>query len=141
MTTTALLLLFLFQLKHFFADFPLQTRWMLGKFKPGWDFFLPLLAHCGVHFSFTFVLTVYFGFVQAVCLAVFNATVHFFMDRIKASPKYLGRFKSLTAETAMGATKEQWKSNDWFWIAIGIDQCVHHMTDILTVFWVVSHIL
>jgi hypothetical protein len=113
---------------------------MLGKFQSGWGFFLPLLSHCAVHAAFTFLIVLPFGLMQALCLATFNATVHFFMDRIKASPKYLGRYVALTKETAMGATKEQWKSNDSFWVALGFDQLIHTLTDLATVVWVVSHI-
>lgn len=32
----------LFQAKHFLADYPLQGRYMLGKFADGKEFVLPL---------------------------------------------------------------------------------------------------
>ncbi len=51
-------LLVVFQLKHFMADYPLQNEYMLGKFKAkGW--FAPLALHAGVHSLFTCVIELY----------------------------------------------------------------------------------
>ncbi len=122
------ILLFAFQLKHFIADYCWQNRYMLGKFKDDWDFVLPLLAHVGVHGAITFSIVCYWGFKQALLFALFDMVIHFIMDRIKASKKYLGRFKTLTAETAPKATAAQWRSNDYFWLSVGFDQMVHHLT-------------
>lgn len=48
----ALLLVVAFKIKHFVADYPLQTPYMLGKFKArGWV--RPLAAHAGVHAGLT----------------------------------------------------------------------------------------
>jgi hypothetical protein len=134
---TVFVLLVLFQLKHFFADYPLQTKYMLGKFKDfGWE--KPLLAHVGVHALFTFLITCYFGVFHAVCFAGIDATIHFVMDRFKADRRYLGRFKSLTEETAPTATKEQWRSNNYFWWSLGFDQMIHHLTHYFIIFWLVT---
>lgn len=131
-----LVLLIAYQVKHFLADYPLQGRYMLGKFREDWDFFVPLLAHVATHGVMTFFLTaIYVGFRQAAGLALFDMTIHFFMDRIKASKKYLGRFKPLTAETAPAATEGQWKSNDRFWWSLGFDQMVHHLTHYAIIWW------
>lgn len=129
-------LLVLFQLKHFLADYPFQNKYMLGKFKDR-DWELPLLAHVAVHAVFTFAIASAFGIAQACCLAVLDATIHFIMDRIKASKKMLGRFKSLTAETAPTATPTQWKQNDYFWWSLGFDQMVHHLTHYAIISWLV----
>lgn len=130
-------LLIVFVIKHFLADFPLQTPYMLGKFKQDWGFVPPLLAHVGVHAAFTFAISIWFGIWQAFCLAAFDATVHFVMDRIKASKKYLGRFKPLTEETYFGATPEQLKSNRWYFYSLGIDQGIHTLTDMFVVWCLV----
>lgn len=130
---TLVVLLVAFQLKHFIADYPLQGRYMLGKFKDDWGFLLPLLSHAAVHAVFTFLLTCYFGWIQALCLALFDATIHFMMDRIKASKKYLGRYKNLTAETYLTATDDQKKSNTYFYWSLGFDQMIHHLTDLTIV--------
>jgi hypothetical protein len=104
------LLLVFYQLKHFLADYILQGEYMLGKFKPGWAFFYPLLAHVGVHAGMTFAVAAFaipllnhylyrhLVVEYALGIAAFDAIVHFFMDRIKASPRYMGRWKPLTAD-------------------------------------------
>lgn len=98
------LLLVIYQLKHFLADYPLQGRYMLGKFKDGTEWIKPLLAHVGVHAGFTFVIANAVFLTQgidnlglAIEIALFDAAVHFVMDRLKAGRQYLGRFKPLTA--------------------------------------------
>ncbi len=140
MTTTIITLLILFQLKHLLADYPLQTKYMLGKFKDkGWE--LPLLAHVAVHAAFTFVIALHYVDVKkSLCFAMIDGFIHFVMDRVKASPKMLGRFKSLTAETAPTATKEQWRSNNLFWWSIGFDQMVHHLTHYAIIWFLVTHV-
>lgn len=114
-----IVLLVVYQIKHFLADYPLQGKYMLGKFKPGLGFILPLSAHCAVHAAFTFVIAYLFmGFKYemmsqsltsmglpvsqyALCtfalkMAGLDAGLHFIMDRIKADPKLLGRFQAIT---------------------------------------------
>lgn len=134
-------LLVIFQIKHFVADYPLQTPYMLGKFKNGKDWVLPLLAHACVHGACTFVIAaIYSNLKLALCLAGIDLVAHFVMDRIKASSKLLGRFKALSARE-MGVIKrgpsipsqilpfqEALKSNTYFWWSLGVDQMVHHLT-------------
>jgi hypothetical protein len=140
--TTIFLLLLVFQAKHWVADFPLQSnRYMLGKFREDWGFVGPLLAHVAVHASMTFliVLAVLGRPWAALGCAGFDAGVHFVMDRIKASPRWLGRYKSLTAETAKTATAAQWRSNHGFWWSLGLDQGIHHMTHYAVIWYCVTH--
>jgi hypothetical protein len=168
-------LLVVYQFKHFIADFPLQGSYMMGKFKPGFGFVLPLLAHVGVHGVFTFVIAFIFTTFRAEAstqdllsmggpisqwaiahfalkLALFDMTCHFIMDRIKASPTMLGRFKALSAKE-MGAilsylpslgkagVKKQFgpelKSNTIFWNCLGLDQMVHHLTHYAIIYMLV----
>jgi len=107
-------LLVAFQVKHFLADYIYQDAYMLGKFKEkGWV--LPLLSHVLFHGLFTLVIAAYYvtnGWV-VLGLAVFDMVVHFIMDRIKASPKMLGRYNTTQKE---------------FWWSLGLDQMVHHLT-------------
>ena len=73
---TLFVLLVLYQVKHFVADYPLQGTYMLGKFKKnGWV--LPLAAHCGVHALFTFAIVLSFTLdVQlGVYLSIFDFVV------------------------------------------------------------------
>lgn len=114
MTIATFILLLIFQLKHFLADYPLQTKSMLGKFNQnGWV--KPLSKHCAVHAFFTaFIVAVFTANIMlVVTLALFDFVVHFCMDRIKASPNIGGRWKP---------------TEKLFWIFVGTDQMVHHLT-------------
>lgn len=100
------LLLVLFQVKHFLADYPLQGKYMLGKFKGGSDWVAPLLAHVGVHGLLTLIIALLFlqaeDYGWAVLIAAFDMCLHFSMDRIKASPDLMGRWKPLNAAEYVG---------------------------------------
>jgi hypothetical protein len=155
MLTTIFVLLLVYQLKHFLADYPLQTSYMLGKFKAiNWQW--PLMAHAGVHAAFTAVISLVFLHLRhqdwspdmrlegAVLCAYFDFGVHFAMDRIKASPAMMGRWKALDAssyrlhamrladpeigEGERAAIKRAQRHNTYFWWALGFDQLVHHLT-------------
>lgn len=139
MTLTLFFLLVAFQLKHLFADYFLQTPYMLGKFKPGWDFVGPLSAHCGVHALGTLIVTCGlwpFELWKLPVILTLDFVVHFTMDRIKASPKYLGRYVALTKAQFPTATPEQLRSNERFWWALGFDQFVHHITHYVII-WII----
>lgn len=112
-----LILIVVFQFKHFIADYLLQGRYMLGKFKEvGWE--KPLVAHCSVHFVFTLVILMFVVPQYAVLLALADFCVHFIIDRIKVvkSRKY---DKDVDKE---------------FWWALGADQLAHHLTHYAIVF-------
>ena len=157
---TIFILLILFQLKHFIADYPLQGKYMLGKFKGGKDWILPLLCHVAVHGLFTFIIVSLYKPNDALLLAMLDMSIHFIMDRIKASPDMLGRYKPLTKEEYIhiqtelpryiGFTRNndtiktregfyrQLKGNTYFWWALGLDQGVHHLTHYLIIYLIVS---
>ncbi len=151
------MLLVIYQVKHFLFDYPFQTDWMLGKFKPGWDFLGPLATHAGLHGLATFIIVqaVGFDFFSGVTLGLFDFVVHFTMDRLKAGPKYLGRFKPLspkeyhelktnTQEIKIGEvyglsiTKKKLLDNKYFWWSIGFDQLVHHCTHYAIIYVLVA---
>jgi hypothetical protein len=157
-----LILLGVYQLKHFLSDYILQGEYMLGKFKPGWDFLGPLFTHVLVHGLMTFAIAgISFmvldpgmladaQFFAAGGIALLDMGVHFIMDRIKASPAYMGRWKPLVAAeyvqikrilaeaAAGGAGSEDFRAqaqlhsrlrgNKLFWWALGFDQMIHHLT-------------
>jgi hypothetical protein len=143
MISQIFVLLVIYQLKHFLADYPLQGAYMLGKFKPGWDFVLPLLAHVGVHGLFTLAIVLWYN-PSLWWLSLFDMASHFVMDRVKASPKYLGRFKALSAnEFKMlmqmpELSKPQFKSNVYFWWSLGFDQMWHHLTHYIIIWTIVT---
>jgi len=120
------LLLVVYQIKHLVADYFLQGKYMLGKFKEhGWG--QPLTAHVSVHAVFTFIICLSFGvsLLYSVALAALDFVVHFVVDRIKASPNLLGRWKP---------TEKQ------FWWALGVDQMMHHLTHYVIIFAILSHL-
>lgn len=172
---TLFFLLVMFQFKHFIADYLLQGEYMLGKFKAKFkEALLPLASHCSVHLVFTFVITfrltdnAYLG----IKLGLFDFIVHFIMDRIKADPKLLGRYKAMTGEEYVKAKENikegnllmyksdsvsnvnirlfskgvklfdaaegKLKSNKYFWWSLGVDQMVHHLTDLAIVYFMVT---
>ena len=62
------------------------------------------------------------------------------MDRVKASPKMLGKFKALTANEFISATDEQKLNNKYFWwsLGLGLDQAVHHLTHYFIIYLLVG---
>ena len=151
--TALFVLLVVYQLKHFLADYIFQGEYMLGKFKPGWTFVGPLLAHVAVHGAMTLLIAVtsvifmgatdaYFVLTRALAIAGLDVIVHFFMDRIKAGPRYMGRWKALSANEFPNVMQElkcdvdehaakarkRLRDNVLFWWALGFDQMVHHLT-------------
>lgn len=117
------IMLVLFQLKHFAADFPLQTQYMLGKFKRE-EWILPLAFHSTVHAGLTLVIAMAFtnSISLIIVVTIIDFVIHFTMDRIKASPDLLGR----------------WKPTDsMFWNMVGIDQMVHHLTHYFIIYLIV----
>lgn len=139
------------QFKHYIADYLLQTEKHMAKFKAtGW--FWALLDHAMCHFCFTYVIVYTYSknAPLTLCLALFDAVIHFTMDRIKASGELLGRYKALSATEylhCMGVLQDCQKLNlptDWivakrlkdnkmFWWLLGLDQLVHHLTDIAVI--------
>lgn len=106
------ILLVLFQVKHFICDYPLQTPYMLGKLRRD-NWVKPLMAHSGIHAIGTFIVALYFSpLYLAIVLAFTDFILHFIVDRIKASPDLLGRFRI---------------EQPYFWWALGADQMSHHL--------------
>lgn len=176
MLRNILVLLVLYQLKHFICDYLLQGRYMIGKFKPDAGYIWPLAAHGMVHaMGTTFIAILYFfpllsgpsitwdEINLAFKLGMIDFAIHCVMDRIKAAPHYWGRWKSATPEaykqaTNILATLEKWaydldnlprenpnrverpmdadideaktvlRDNNYFWLSLGFDQLVHHLT-------------
>lgn len=149
-----------FTVKHFIADYPLQNSYMLRKFAPGWAWVMPLAAHAGVHFLLTAVILGAFSILahvsgmgnitwqEVLALASLDFALHFVMDRIKASPMLLGKFKTLSAkemqkaltglrshkQNVRFAARRELKNNTYFWWSLGFDQMIHHLTDITVVY-------
>ena len=112
-------LLIIFQIKHFLADYVFQTSYMLNKFKPSIkEWFLPLVAHCFVHAVFCLTIILFFA-PEFWWICGVDFLLHFLMDRIKASPHLLGRFKMLSYGEYQSAINtlngEVYVYNEWRW--------------------------
>lgn len=114
------ILLIAFQVKHFIADYPMQNEYMLGKMKKkGWVF--PLTLHAFVHMCLTGVILSFYP--EHTWLIFVDFVTHFTVDRIKASPNLLNRFKP---------------DNKLFWWILGADQMAHHLTHYFIIWWIVK---
>lgn len=145
-------LLVVYQMKHLLADYLLQSwpigHYFLGKFKKhGWV--KPLAGHCGEHAAITLMIVGAMHRPDLWWLAIVDFGVHFVMDRLKAGPRWLGQFKMypgsaadwqddchLTAQpnnpslwsVARRQAEHRLWSNTLFWVTLGVDQAVHHLT-------------
>lgn len=103
-----------FALKHYVADFVLQTNWIArGKERPR-DWLVPLGAHVLCHAALTLVI------VLAVAprlwwLALVDLVVHFAIDRAKTLVAQQGNWQPAQVQ---------------FWWLIGVDQLLHQLTNI-----------
>jgi len=106
----------IFQVKHFLADFVFQNVYMLRKGSPSWSFVGPLSIHAGIHAFFTLAIVLYAN-PALWALSLLDFVIHFITDRIKAGPRYLGRFDDIHSKA--------------YWVVYGADQMIHHLTHIL----------
>lgn len=115
-----LCLLTLFTLKHFIADFLLQTQQMVNE--KGTYGSMGGIAHSAIHAAFTFAVLVWWipffehWFILATIFAVLDGVVHYHIDWAKMN---LGQ----------GLTPDD---RD-FWILLGVDQLLHYLTYILII--------
>jgi hypothetical protein len=158
MDRAVLTLLVLYQIKHWVCDYLLQGTYMLGKFKKFPDFIMPLLSHTAVHGVATYLIVHAYKPELALKLGLLDMGIHFAVDRIKADPLLLGRFKSLSAteyqmvnrmakglsiasgepmpqtadprvlQSYIDAGKKDLLGNKLFWYSMGWDQMMHHLT-------------
>lgn len=123
MATYLLLLLIGLQIKHFVADYLLQTRWMLaGKAsfrKPGG------YAHVGVHAVGSLIVLTLAGVPPATMavLLIAEAVVHYLIDFGKAVWS-----KNRPADITSAP----------FWAAHGADQLLHQVTYAVMVYVVLT---
>lgn len=106
----ALLCLFI---KHFICDFPLQaTPWMYNnKGKYG---HIGGLAHAAIHGVGTLIALVYWVGASAWLLALVDSVIHYHIDWAKMNISIKFDLKA--------------NNSEWFWILLGFDQLLHHLT-------------
>lgn len=126
--TLFLFILFLFQLKHFITDFPLQSYYeILGRINNNQSWFLPLVVHGALHGLFTVAILLIVGviltgeilIIPAIALGIFDAVFHIFVD---SGVLFVGRFTDYTLK------------NNAFVQLFGLDQLVHQLT-YLVIIW------
>ena len=111
MTIIIFILLALFGIKHFIADFLMQYDYMLRE--KGIYGATGGLHHAIVHASFTFLILVFFcnNANTVLALAFLDFAVHYHVDFIKQQLN-----KGLTP------------ADRQFWIWLGADQALHYLT-------------
>lgn len=107
------LLLITYQVKHFLCDYPLQGRYMLGKFKSLPDCLLPLAAHGSVHGVATFLIALMVKPKIAFWVAILDMLMHGVIDYIKANPALGGRFEALTKAKYVYQAKQYTEAVSW----------------------------
>ena len=121
MTTTIFLLLALFGIKHFIADFVLQYDYMVRE--KGIYGAVGGLHHSFVHVCFTFLILIPFcsSVSLLIGLSLLDGILHYHIDWSK---QQLNR--GLTA------------ADRKFWFYIGLDQLLHYLTYIVIIFYVTA---
>jgi len=111
MTATVFILLALFGIKHFVADFLMQYDYMLRD--KGIYGATGGVHHAIVHASFTFLILVFFcpNVNTIIALSFADFAVHYHVDFIKQQLN-----KGLTP------------ADRQFWIWLGLDQALHYLT-------------
>jgi hypothetical protein len=104
----------LFIMKHFVADFLLQTGWMAFGKERDKEWRMPLAVHAGIHGVATLLICLAIA-PQLAWLGAVDFAVHTLVDRGKA-----------LATRACGARPE----HAIYWWLLGFDQALHHLTDL-----------
>jgi hypothetical protein len=113
----------LLTVKHVIADFFLQNSWIARGKDGKTNWLLPLSVHCLIHGVLaTLVIAVLVP--KLWFIGVFDFIVHFIIDRAKG-------FCMSHFEIGL--------ENRWFWWLIGIDQALHHLTDLAWTILIVSN--
>ena len=103
----------LLAIKHVVADFTLQPSGMAIAKDRGSGWLRPLLLHCAAHGTLTTLLVVGLADARFWFLGPIDFIVHFGIDRAKG---VVSRRYALT------------QNDRPFWIVLGVDQALHHVT-------------
>ena len=107
---TVILLLALFGIKHFLADFLWQFPYMVAD--KGHYGAIGGITHAGIHGILTFFVLIGFGHpLDAVTLALMDTAIHYHVDWAKTN-------------LSQGLTAQDHR----FWIWFGLDQTLHYLT-------------
>lgn len=116
-------LLWLF-IKHFICDFPLQAHpWFhLNKSRYG---HASGLIHAALHGGGTYIVLSIFKINDAGILAVIDLFMHYHIDWAKM---HINKKFNLSPD-----------NGEWFWLILGIDQFLHHLTYFAIIWWAFHH--
>jgi len=129
--TEIFLLLVLFQLKHFLADYPLQFPYMYENKGKATGWVAPLANHAWIHAAMTLIIGVFFlldvnpeiltrpAFAILFSITAIDFTTHFIVDRWKA-------------------TRKGGPDTPRFWINLGLDQMAHHLVGIFIIYILIT---
>ena len=106
----ALLCLFI---KHFICDFPLQASPWMYKNKSTYGH-AGGIAHAAIHSIGTFMVLAYWLGAAAWVFALADMMIHYHIDWAKMNLNSKFGWQASTSE--------------WFWILLGFDQLLHHLT-------------
>ena len=113
----ALILLFC---KHFVCDFPLQVFPWIYRNK-GIYLHMGGITHAAIHGISTFAILSYWFGLAAWSWALIDMLIHYHVDWAKMN---LGTKFNLKPD-----------NSEWFWILLGLDQLIHHLTYFVIVYY------
>jgi hypothetical protein len=111
-------------IKHFICDFPLQMFSWLYQNK-GRYLHPSGIVHAGLHGIGTVIVLIPFIGSAALTYAMIDMVVHYHIDWAKIN---LSRHYDLTPN-----------KNEWFWVLLGFDQLLHHLTYFAIIYYVFKY--
>jgi hypothetical protein len=111
--------LFALFFKHFICDFPLQiSPWMYRN--KGTYMHIGGISHSGIHGIGTLIVLFPFIGAHSLIFAIIDFITHYHIDWAKVN---IGRHYDLKPD-----------NSDWFWILLGLDQFLHHVTYFIIIY-------
>jgi len=111
----------LFLLKHFIADFVLQTQYQFSH--KGIYGHRGGVLHAFIHALGTALVLFLFSWKFALLAALADGIVHYHVDWVKSN--LISHYKLTEKER-------------WFWIIFGLDQLIHELTYVVIIFFFLS---
>lgn len=112
-------------IKHFIGDFPLQMFPWIYQNK-GLYLHPAGIVHAGIHGIGTFIVLSFFIDVNtSIMLAMLDMLLHYHIDWAKMN---VSRHYDLKPN-----------NSEWFWILLGFDQLLHHLTYFAIIYYVFKY--
>jgi hypothetical protein len=112
-SNSAFMPLFWLFVKHFICDFPLQANPWIYRNKGTYGH-LGGITHASLHAAGTLLVLAPYISLSALTYAAIDALIHYHIDWAKMN---ISRHHDLQPD-----------NSEWFWILLGFDQLLHHMT-------------